>query len=984
MARTPAPKVSIESLQSLGGTVQTSLDSRQGLAEGKPVRVEGDPSPTGGALSSGTMTASQVEDLKDFISEASNSIRNPLGDYEGVAYHWKMFMTEDLSTAQALNFGQGSSDISASQVLDSLDGQRKIIVAESGVTTGFNIQDVRLEQVVGPSFQNRNTNTTRITMTIVEPLGTSFLEKIKNAAIDLNIRNFNKVFYYLELSFKAYDTEGNPVNPAEKMDPDTLVPNGGRWVYQVQITDIQTQLDTSGSTYVITCIPYNEGAYTEDIMYAPQSFSGKGRTIGEFLDDLKTQMTEAFETLYGPSYLEIDFVTHPIRHSRFQDENPKDWPISPQEGESESQRGLSWKGLTMVKINKGTSISDVIEFVFANTEKGQQIAKDVARNGDTNESSDKSTIRRFRECVLFRIEPDIDITGYSSLFSNYKRKVTFHIWAYATQAPVISEAQNQDAKNKAVQVQMVNELKNKGFLRKRYDYYFTGLNTEVIRLDVKYNLAWTAVLPLTMGERSTIESASVHATLSERTKIAQLKSTTIKKITDEIETLEAKRTDAISQAELLNKSGQSELATNQYKEASLAYDEIQKKTLERSKIVQERNQYLEGIERDTEQYYINKPSSSQNQDYAEGLRDIPTSDELPLHISFSYADTQPKQTGTGTTPLKSADRGYYGAILEQLYGPVTTGLINVELEIRGDPYWLGYSNLERKLHMSNAPPDLSPNAAMPNTQEGDCTFLLKFDFPYDIDPNTGDPVFRKGGNDERLDTFNGLYRTIRVIHNFVGGQFTSVLHGSRLPLIDLARVLGYSGGIDSVDSVQTPSNAARGTRPAGASGPATPTSNPTISRSVQARARDKVETLMANPRTRAIADQIIAGTKARGYSHDEAVGVLANGIIESSLDPTAKNFDGERSYGIFQLNANGGVGKGKPVSEMLTVDGNLRYILDEADRENFGGMDNSNPAKAAVNFMIHVEKPKDQAPNGENAQKRAATAEALMKYYPGS
>lgn len=992
MARAPLPilKVTPTSLQNIAGDPPPGSFGalKKGVADlaaGKKITFEADNNPTGKIIPTTTMTASQVEDVKELISDEENYIRNPLNDFDGVTYNWTMYMTNDLDTAKSLNAGN-SIDISPEKVISALDNQRKIIIAESGVTVGFNIQDVRLEQVVGPSFQNRNTNTTRITMTIVEPLGTSFLEKIKNAALDLGIRNLNKVFYYLELSFKGYDTEGNPQNPAAKMG-DVDIPNGGRWIYQIQITDIQTQLDTSGSTYSLTCIPFSEGAYSEEIMRASKNHTIEGRTIGEMLDSLAVSMKEGFDSIYGDGYLEVSFVTHPIRHSLFQDEDPKDWSVVPSLIESESMRGISFKGVNTAKVDLGMPISDVIEFIFANTEKAQQIAKDVARNNDVDEGSEKSTMTRFREAVIFRIEPDVDIVGYHNFYGNYKRKVTFHIWAYATQSPIISYRQEQDAQNPAVQVQMVNELRNKGFLRKRYDYYFTGMNTEVIRLDVKYNLAWTAVLPVVMGHRATIEAASDGSKITrddvaaKKTNLAELNSE-IAKLDDELNGTSS-RAGLGDRAQELENAGRSEEARALRERVVEARAELEEKRKLLPRAQEEFNRTINRFETESdERFRINLPES-QYKDYAEDLRDVATPDGLPLQISFSHKDTQ-SVTGTGTTPLKSGDRGLYGAILEQLYGPLTSGLITVELEIRGDPYWLGYSNLERKSHMSNGPPDLTPNAALPNNQEGDCVFLLNFDFPFEIDPETGGPTIRENENGERLDTFNGMYRTIRVVHNFDGGQFTSTIHGSRLPLIDLARIMGYTGGVDSVESVPAASpNAVQGTpRRNATSGPVSPTTAPVIGNSIRQRAASDVSAAMRNPNTKAIADQIVSGAKGRGYSHTEAIGVLANGLAESNLNPKAVNTNGERSYGIFQLNANGGVGTGKPVSEMLTVSGNLGFILDEADSRNFGGMDNSSPAKAAVNFMREIERPSDRSPTGPNAQKRAAIAEELARYYP--
>lgn len=940
---------------------------------------------TGDDSSSRSQTTLSVEDvnaLKESIAADSGYLRNPFGDFDNVTYHWKFFMTPDVSTASALNSGEGA-DISANDVFSAIDGVAQRVIAETGVTTGFNIQDVRMEQIVGPNFQTRNTNTTKITVTLVEPLGTSLMEKIRNAAFDLRIKNYSKVFYYLELTFKAYDPDGNQADPTAALDvrnSSDVLPNGGRWLYQVQITNIDTQLDTSGSVYTLTCIPYSEGALEDEIMLFPALQRVEGKTIKEMLDSMKQSLNHLYDTLYGSGYLEFDFKTHPVRHSRFKDEDPGDWSIEPEDRDKNSMRGLSFDGLTTVQIAQGTAISDIIEYVFANTTKGQQIAKDVARINDVNEAPDKSTVARFRECVLFRVEPDVDITGWDASYQNYTRKVTFHIWAYASQAPVISDVQAEDATKPEVQVQMIAELRKKGFLRKRYDHYFTGKNTEVMRLDVKYNLAWSAVLPMVMGNRATVESVSDHATYNENVK----KVRDSKQLIAELENKKNKLNEEnLGENGLKSKMQDPNLSTDSRGEALTKLNQnlsnIAALDAQIAKARSDRDAAREAVSAADAQN-DRKAGAAKGVSFVEDLHEEPAGSELPLQISFRQTDTR-ASTGVGMTPTYTSDRGFYGAILEQLYGPVTTALINVEVEIRGDPYWIGYSNLERKAYMRSRPPEMKTNDMMPNTQEGDCAFLLHFDYPFDISPDTGEPIIRKDSNTGRsLDTFNGIYRTVRVVHNFSHGLFTSTLSANRLPLIDIAKVLGYNGAVSTFEP-QESSNQMTGraaSTQGGASGPVNPGVAPQASASVQGGAERKVAAILNNPSQAAVANQVYSIATGRGYSRAQAIGVVANGIAESSLNPKANVVDsnGYRSYGLFQLNGNG-AGKGQNVTNMLTVTGNTNIILDEASRVGKKFLASTTPGQAAANFTREVERPKD--PTGSKAAERAAIAEALAK-----
>lgn len=932
-----------------------------------------------------TDISSQAVDALHTAIEDGGYIANPFGKFDNVAYHWRMFMTGQEDVTKTLASGDGA-DISPETVFNALDNTPNVIIAESGVTTGFNIQSVRMDQIVGPNFQSRNTNTTGFSIDIVEPLGTSLLEKIRNAASELRIDNFNKVFYYLELTFRGYTVSGDPVNPAEFMnteDTSTALPNGGRWIYQVMIKDIASALDSSGSNYTITAIPYNESALEEDYVRTPTMHTVPATTVGEFLDGLAAAMSKNYLETYGTEYATYKFVTHPIRHSMFENEDPRNWKIGPEEEEFNSSRALFFTdNKSTVTIAQGTSLTDVVEYLFANTPKAQQIAKDVACLNERDVGGDKSTVRRFRESILFRLEPDVTITKYDPVNKTYQKDITFHIWAFATQAPTLSARQSTDAEDPRVQVQMMNELHRKGFFRKRYDHYFTGKNTEVTKLDVKYNMAWTAVLPRVLGNRMTTESVSQHAKYNNDIVESGNLQSEIINYNAELGKLRMINAEGKLRLQQIDTS-KSDLANREETKNLIVSNESKILALEAAKndaVAQQaaRRRDIEAAQQDR------SPTDLDGRSYVEDFRETPSGDDLPLIITFKQADVS-RNVGTGNTPSYGRDRGLYGAILEQLYGPVTQALINVDMEIRGDPYWIGYSNMERKLHMREGPPPFSDDTQFPNYIEGDCTFLLHFDYPFDIDPETGDPVIRENSSGRRIDTFNGIYRVVRVEHRFTGGVFSQTLHANRLSLIDIARVLGFKGAITTSESSESNIQSGGGlsasdstrTAPSGSRGTNAPNLNTPAS--VRTEADKRVKTLMSNPTTKATADRIIERFENAGYTRPQAIGALANAIGESSLNPKAVGDDGA-SYGLFQTNIYG-AGKGQSRANMLTADGNTTIILNETARDGKKFKTATTPEDAAYHFTTEIERP---AAADKDGKTRAAIAKSLASYYGGS
>jgi hypothetical protein len=105
--------------------------------------------------------------------------------------------------------------------------------------------------------------------------------------------------------------------------------------------------------------------------------------------------------------------------------------------------------------------------------------------------------------------------------------------------------------------------------------------------------------------------------------------------------------------------------------------------------------------------------------------------------------------------------------------------IEVEMEIRGDPYWLGAGHLEEnKIILAKAgaiSKDQLPDSNTALYHTGDEMMLLTFRTGQPPDNDTG-IMDLNGGNSS---SFNGLYRVLTVTHHFKMGQFTQNLHASK-------------------------------------------------------------------------------------------------------------------------------------------------------------------------------------------------------------
>jgi hypothetical protein len=110
----------------------------------------------------------------------------------------------------------------------------------------------------------------------------------------------------------------------------------------------------------------------------------------------------------------------------------------------------------------------------------------------------------------------------------------------------------------------------------------------------------------------------------------------------------------------------------------------------------------------------------------------------------------------------------------------------------------------------------------------------------------------------------------------------------------------------------------------------------------------------------AIALKIVAAFKAAGLGTFQQAAGLANANAESALNPSSHASVGEDSWGLFQLNRDGGLGAGHSPDELKDPDTNIAIILAEARKfRQFTAAESLDQAVSA--FVRHVERPSDIA-----------------------
>ena len=150
--------------------------------------------------------------------------------------------------------------------------------------------------------------------------------------------------------------------------------------------------------------------------------------------------------------------------------------------------------------------------------------------------------------------------------------------------------------------------------------------------------------------------------------------------------------------------------------------------------------------------------------------------------------SHPSVVKSGTTGKTGGTPGQLDSFLDSLTHP-KADMVNVRLEILGDPAWisqsqfipLNASDFEPGTGMGTDPDidfwrvsrDMIWNDKLRcyNTDLAEPIIMLKFKMPTDFNDQTG--VYELQG--DQSAEFSGLYRVIQVEHNFTDGKYTNVL-----------------------------------------------------------------------------------------------------------------------------------------------------------------------------------------------------------------
>lgn len=678
---------------------------------------------------------------------------NILSDYRQVAYHFTFYAGDD-------------------------SGNPGPIIAETGITT-FNIRDVQFDAVVAPGSKNRNSLQTKVRITITEPMGAAFMDALYLSMNQTGAKNWQKGFYILELRFMGYDEDGTP-----NKNLCSSFPNGGTWRWKLFITDIDVHVDAGGGTYTITAIPSWYGAQDKEAFFTQVPYTVEAKNVGDFLKDFAEKLNKSVYNANGTGRYKSEIFKYEFKIKDINGQDPTSWEWSKadQDKGRNTYRHLSFqegsRDIPRITINRGANIADVVNDVLAATEKGQALIRDSKRP-DAQAREEVAGV----ESIVWMVYSDLQFNGFDEETNNYKKAITYTVRGFETLG-IIPDPK----KATATEQEALNRLKQGSRLKKKYDYIYTGLNTEVKDFDIKFNFAWQAAMPRYDGKNFSIDNVMVGAKIDDESR----KYAGVKAIAG------AASAGASALAGIAGPFG------GGLQQAIPILGQVGQQVLGQGNT--QVNNFIQGLQSRAQQLVArqqpsggasslsaqlanlrnNQPASAGSaasggsRVFAEDL--LSTVTENPLKLSETQVGEAARVSAGDAIPGQYHEgKSIFGALIDQIYAPFSVALLNINLTIKGDPFWLGL-DVPDMLAQSGGSPKVA------NFLNGDTCFILHLRYPYNYG-ETGNPELRT------QDVFNGVYRAIEVTSNFSNGEFTQVIKAIRVPKVN-AKALNLDANPD--------------------------------------------------------------------------------------------------------------------------------------------------------------------------------------------
>ena len=689
---------------------------------------------------------------------------NILNKFANYTYNWKIHMVHPME---------------ATKFDDNIKADRTIVLADSGVETEINIESVEQNMVLAFSVADRNSVANQFNIRLIEPGGVTLFNRILFAARKLGIENHLKSAYLLELNFKGYTDDGVAVS--------NII---GPYYYSCILTDLTLDYRDGGTTYVGNFIEVENDAYSKVNLHLPTDIDLEASTYGDFLTAFQAKVQEQETTRIAASSTQF----FPNRYEFVLDQEVShwgDWEFGAIQGidDQTGTRAISVSGNGTLKFNfpQGTSIVAALATALYQTTEFQKLPIFDGSSGKQNPEDGQARPEKLSKLSSWmKLATDVAYQNYDPLRKHYQKFIKYTVGQYITPELIHDPVSYLELyKTKTLQQERLKNIVRNGLLRKKFDYTYTGLNTEVLNLDIQLNNTYYQLQALNHGAVQYSDQA--FAKLSSQLQPVADQIGTLNEITAKLNANDAAKSKlerdlgSLSDHPLHDNPTLRDRLLN---DIAVINEKTEQLLQEKDRIIDERSELSEQFLKDNQVtpriQRLQKRYITQSDVVSTAAVDRAFEEAEDLPLTFIANAVNSKATA-GPDKGDNAGTVMLGAVEINLN--TLADLASMMITVRGDPYWLGK-------------PKGAGNKNIQNNAEytrGGNSFFLDLNFPTYPEDNTG-----LVNIPEKDFGITGLYRVTQVQARYQDGQFIMMLDTFRDTNANVGLILSEltSGQID--------------------------------------------------------------------------------------------------------------------------------------------------------------------------------------------
>ncbi len=161
------------------------------------------------------------------------------------------------------------------------DPKKSVNILSKGLDLFF--ENFNMLSTVGPNSDRGLANITKMNFELVEPFGVSFVEKVKATTFINGYRDFQDAPLLLTMEFKGTDEQGRPITSEDK--------NYVRKI-PILIVRVEFDLDQAGAKYQVVAVPFGDLAHDDRFKFPRTQITTSVSSVGEWIQEVTKQLDE--------------------------------------------------------------------------------------------------------------------------------------------------------------------------------------------------------------------------------------------------------------------------------------------------------------------------------------------------------------------------------------------------------------------------------------------------------------------------------------------------------------------------------------------------------------------------------------------------------------------------------------------------------------------------------------------------------------------